>query len=198
MIEEYRSSKDNIADVVEDLEDMGKLGRGFSTIDELEEVDIGDGITKRPTYIRVGLSTKQKAEVCGILKEFTGCFTWNYTEMPSLSRELVEHRLPIKPGLKPYKQPARNFKPEIVSRVKEVDRLLQAGFIHPCRYVEWVSNIMPMEKKNTRKIRICGDLRNLNRATPMDEYPMTIVDALINNASGNKMISLMDGNVGYN
>jgi hypothetical protein len=57
---------------------------------------------------------------------------------------------------------------------------------------------MPVEKKNTRKIRICGDLRNLNRATPMDEYPMTIVDALINNASGNKMISLMDGNVGYN
>jgi hypothetical protein len=50
--------------------------------------------------------------------------------MPELSRELVEQRLPIKAGFRPYKQRAQNFKPEIVRRVKEdVDRLLQAGFI---------------------------------------------------------------------
>jgi hypothetical protein len=50
--------------------------------------------------------------------------------MPGLSRELVEHRLPIKAGFRPYKQGARNFKPEIIGRVnEEVDRLLQARFI---------------------------------------------------------------------
>jgi hypothetical protein len=49
--------------------------------------------------------------------------------MPELSRELVEHRLPIKVGFRPYKQGARNFKPEIIGRVEGVDRLLQAGFI---------------------------------------------------------------------
>ncbi len=64
--------------------------------------------------------------------------------MPGLSRELIEHRLLIKASFIPYKQRARNFKPEIVKRVKEeADRLLQAGFIQPCRYADWVSNIVP-------------------------------------------------------
>jgi hypothetical protein len=89
--------------------------------------------------------------------------------------------------------PARIFKPEIIGRVKEeVDRLLQAGFIQPCRYADWVSNIIPVEKKNMGKIRICVDFRNLNRATPKDEYPMPIADILIDSASSNKVISFLE------
>jgi hypothetical protein len=42
------------------------------------------------------------------------------------------------------------------------------------------------------------DFRNLNRATPKDEYPMPVVETLINAAAGNKILSFMDGNVGYN
>jgi hypothetical protein len=79
-----------------------------------------------------------------------------------------------------------------------VDRLLQARFIQPCRYADWVSNIVPVEKKNTGKIQICMDFRNLNRATPKDEYPMPIADLLVDSASGNKVISFLDGNAGYN
>jgi hypothetical protein len=49
-----------------------------------------------------------------------------------LSRELVEHRLPIKTGFGPYTQPTRRFNPIIYDRVKEeVERLLNAGFIRP-------------------------------------------------------------------
>jgi hypothetical protein len=48
--------------------------------------------------------------------------------------------------------------------------------------VEWVSKIVPVEK-NTGKIRVCIDFRNLNKATPKDEYPMSVADMLINNAS---------------
>jgi hypothetical protein len=124
---------------------------------------------------------------------------WDYIEMPELSRELVEHRLPIKAGFRPYKQAPQSFKPEIIGRVKEeVDHLLQAGFLQPCRYAEWVSNIVPVEKKNMGKIRICVDFRNLNRATPKDEYPMPIANLLVDSASGSKMISFLDGNAGYN
>jgi hypothetical protein len=80
---------------------------------------------------------------------------------------------------------------------EEVDRLLQFGFIQPCRYADWVSNIVPIEKKNMGKIRICVDFRNLNRATLKDEYQMSIADLLIDSTSGNKVISFLDG-VGYN
>jgi hypothetical protein len=53
-------------------------------------------------------------------------------------------------------------------------------------------------EKNTGKIWVCIDFRNLNKATPKDEYPMPIADMLINNASGQQVISFLDGNVGYN
>jgi hypothetical protein len=40
-----------------------------------------------------------------------------------------------------------------MDRIKEeVDRLLKAEFIRPCRYAEWVSNLVPVEKKGTGKI----------------------------------------------
>jgi uncharacterized protein (DUF2164 family) len=104
-----------------------------------------------------------KQEIIELLKAYTCCFAWDYTEMPRLSMELMEHWLSTKVGFRLYKQGARNFKPEIVERVKEVvDRLLQAGFIQPCRYADWVSNIVQVEKKNTEKIRICVEFRNLN------------------------------------
>jgi hypothetical protein len=82
--------------------------------------------------------------------------------------------------------------------MEEVDWLLHAGFIQPCRYADWVFNIVPVEKKNTEKIQICVDFRNLSRATPKDEYPMLISNLLIDSALGNKLISFLDGNAGYN
>jgi hypothetical protein len=42
------------------------------------------------------------------------------------------------------------------------------------------------------------DFRNLNRATPEDEYPMLVVETLINAAASNKILSFFDGNAGYN
>jgi hypothetical protein len=64
--------------------------------------------------------------------------------------------------------------------------------------VEWVSNIIPVEKKSTSKIWVCIDFCNLNKATPKDEYLVPIADMLINNASGHRVISFLDGNAGYN
>jgi hypothetical protein len=76
--------------------------------------------------------------------------------------------------------------------------LLKANFIRPCRYAEWISNIVPVEKKGSGKIRICIDFRNLNRATTKVEYPMPIADMLINDASAHKVLSFPNGNAGYN
>ena len=116
--------------------------------------------------------------------------------MPSLSRDLVEYRLPIKAGFTPYKQPSRRFNPVPIK--EEINHLLDAEFIRSCRYVEWISNIVPVEKKDSGKIRVCIDFRNLNKATPKDEYTMSIADMLINEASGHRVICFLDGNACYN
>jgi hypothetical protein len=42
------------------------------------------------------------------------------------------------------------------------------------------------------------DFRDLNRATPKDEYPIPVAETLINAAAGNKILSFMDGNASYN
>jgi hypothetical protein len=81
---------------------------------------------------------------------------------------------------------------------EEIERLIKAGFIRTGRYAEWVLNIVPVEKKNNGKIRLCVDFRNLNRATPKDEYPMPIAEDLINRASSHKVISFLDDNAGSN
>ena len=90
--------------------------------------------------------------------------------MPGLSRDHVEHRLPIKAGFRPYKQPARRFNPAIYDWIKEkINRLLDAGFIWSCRYADWMSNIVPVEKKDLGKMRVCIDFRDLYKSTPKDE-----------------------------
>jgi hypothetical protein len=112
---------------------------------------------------------------------------------------LVEHKLPIKPSFKPYKQPRTNFNPDIYDRVKEeISQLFDAKFIRPCRYADWISNIVPFQKKGTKKLRVCINFRDLNEATPKDKYPMPIADFLVNSASGHRILSFLDGNVGYN
>jgi hypothetical protein len=57
---EYRSYTDDAMGVVEDLDELGKLGRGFSSMEDLEKVDIGDGVIPRPTYVSACLSMSKK------------------------------------------------------------------------------------------------------------------------------------------
>jgi hypothetical protein len=80
---------------------------------------------------------------------------------------------------------------------KEIEKMLEVGFIRPCRYAEWISSIVPIQKKDGRW-RVYVDFRDLNRATPKDEYLMPVAETLINAAASNKILSFMDGNTGYN
>ena len=52
--------------------------------------------------------------------------------------------------------------------------------------------------KKNGKMGVCVDFRNLNAATPKDEYPMPIADMLVDAASGHEFLSFMDGHAGYN
>jgi hypothetical protein len=87
---------------------------------------------------------------------------------------------------------------EVLEEVKkEIEKMLEAGFIRLCRYAKWISNIVPVQKKDGWW-RVCVDFRDLNRATLKDEYPMPVAETLINVAAGNKILSFMDGSTGYN
>ena len=92
-----------MCEAIEDLGDLDKLGHGFTSADPLEKVDIGDGSIPRLTFVNANLSDDCKADLIKLWKEYVNCFAWEYFEMPGLSRDLVEHRLPIKASFRPYK-----------------------------------------------------------------------------------------------
>lgn len=77
------------------------------THDPLEEIDLGEGMVKRLTYISVNLGPELRFKVIQLLKEYKDCVAWDYNEMPGLSRKLMDLKLPIKPGRKPIKQTPR-------------------------------------------------------------------------------------------
>ena len=93
-----------MCEAIEDLEDIDKLGQGFTLADPFENVDIENGIVPMLTFINTNLSVEYKADLINLLKEYVDCFAWEYSEIPGLSRDLVEHQLPIKVGFRPYKQ----------------------------------------------------------------------------------------------
>ena len=54
-IEHYRAHKNDTCEAIEDFDDLGKLGQGFTSADPLEEVDIGDGTIPRTTFVNKSL-----------------------------------------------------------------------------------------------------------------------------------------------
>lgn len=46
-VQEYRYIKNDIGESIEDFAEVEKLDQGFTSVDPLEEVDIGDGTIPR-------------------------------------------------------------------------------------------------------------------------------------------------------
>ena len=62
---------------------------------------------------------------------------------------------------------------------------------------DWLANIV-LVVKNNGTLRVCIDFRDLNLATPKDEYPMPVAEMLVDSAVGYEYLSMLDGYSGYN
>ena len=58
--------------------------------DPLEEINLGEGLEKKPTYISAKIDPELRLELIHLLKELKDCFAWDYDDMPRLDRGLVE------------------------------------------------------------------------------------------------------------
>jgi len=74
---------------------------------------------------------------------------------------------------------------------------LKAGHIREIQYPERLANVVLVKKANG-KWRMCVDFTDLNKACPKDSYPLSSIDALIDNAFGCRMLSFLDAFSGYN
>ncbi|KAJ6794244.1 Uncharacterized protein M6B38_231550 [Iris pallida] len=118
--------------------------------------------------------------------------------MPGLDPQVAMHKLNILPNAMHVKQQQQHFRPNIMNAIdKEVDKLIESGFVCEEQHLDWVANIVPVTKKNG-KIRVCIDFWDLNSACPKDEFLLPITDVMIDNTCGFERMSFMDGYSGYN
>ena len=69
------------------------------------------------------------------------------------------------------------MKSKIILKIKEkVEKQLKADLLAAIAYLDWVANIVPMLKKDG-KVRMCVDYRDLNWASPKDNFSLPRIDA---------------------
>ncbi|XP_070020694.1 uncharacterized protein [Nicotiana sylvestris] len=102
--------------------------------------------------------------------------------------EYDEDELPIDPAFPPVKQKLRKFKTDMSVKIKEeVTKQLDAKVIQVTRYLTWLANVV----KKDGKTRVCVDYRDLNKASPKDNFPLPNIHILIVNYSKYEIGSLV-------
>ena len=107
-----------------------------------------------------------------------------------LDREL-EFAIDLVPGTTPlYKKCYRMPSSELVELKKQLDDMLQKGYIHPSSS-PWGSPAIFVDKKDGG-LRMCVDYRQLNDVTMKNKYPLPRIDDLFYQLSGAKIFSKID------
>ena len=84
------------------------------------------------------------------------------------------------------------MKSKIILKIKEeVEKQLKAGFLTAIAYSDWVTNIVPVLKKDW-KVHMCIDYKDLNQASPKDNFLLPHIDTLIDNTATNIFFPFMD------
>jgi hypothetical protein len=89
--------------------------------------------------------------------------------------------------------------PTIKDIVKEeIQKFLNVEFIYPISDSKWVSSLVVVTKKVTRKWIFCVDFQELNKATLKDYFPLPFIDQVLDALSEKKYFSFLYGYNGYN
>jgi hypothetical protein len=143
------------------------------------------------------LSADEEANLVQFIQKNKDVFAWSAKDLMGVDRNFIEHKLNIDPSVKPQKQKLRKMSDDKVIAVKlEVQRLLDATVIHEVTYPKWLTNTVPVKKKNG-KWRMCIDFTDLNKATPKDNYPLPRMDQVVDSVANAAIVSLLDCFSGY-
>ena len=122
-----------------------------------------------------------------------------YIYMKGIHPDACIHHIYMDLSMSPVRQPQRRMNPALNDIVKEeLQKLLTAGFIYHVSDSKWVSPLVVVPNKVTRKWRICVDFRELNKATLKDYFPLPFIDQMLDTLLGKQYFSFLNGYRGYN
>ena len=154
----------------------------------------------QPKEIKIGSSLypDEMSRLINLLRSYLDVFAWSYEDMPGLDSSIVQHHLPILPHARSVKQKLRRLHPRWSLQAKEeIQKQLSFGFLLVVEYPEWLANVVLVPKKDG-KVRVCVNFRDLNKASPKDDFPLLEIDMLVDSIVGHSMLSFMDGFSRYN
>jgi hypothetical protein len=119
-------------------------------------------------------------------------------ELPGMPPERkVEFAIELIPGTAPIfsRRAYRVSRPEFVELKKQIDELLEKGYIRPSTS-PWAALVLFVEKKDGTK-RMCIDYRALNEVTIKNKYPLPRIEDLFGQLRGASVFSKIDLRSGY-
>jgi hypothetical protein len=133
-------------------------------------------------------------EAIRVVSEFPDVFPENLPGMPPERK--VEFAIELEPRTAPISKRAyRVFGPELVEFNKQIDELLEKGYIRPST-LPWVAPVLFVEKKDGTK-RMCIDYQALNEVTIKNKYPLPRIEDLFDQLRGAGVFSKIDMRSGY-
>jgi len=118
--------------------------------------------------------------------------------MPGIDPDFLCHHLTMDPKVRPVRQRRRKFNGERRQAIREeTEKLLKVSHIREIQYPELLANVVLVKKANG-KWRMCVNFTDLNKAFPKDSYPLPNIDALVDSASGCRLLTFLDAFSGYN
>ena len=120
-------------------------------------MDCNIGTKEHPKMVKISkaFTTEQRNKYIKLLKEYVDVFAWSYKDLKTYYTGIIQHKVPLKPNVKPVIHKLRRINPSLFPIIeKEVKKLLDAQIIVPLWYSSWVSNLVPVRKKNG-EIRLC-------------------------------------------
>jgi hypothetical protein len=167
-------------------------------LEEVEDCNVGTKEEPRMVKISKYLPPELKRKYKDLLAWYKDGFAWSYEEIRTYDTTVIEHKTPLKPGVKPFRQKLRQINHILLAVVeREVKNLLDTKIIVPLRYSDWVANLVPVRKKNG-EIRLCVDFRNLNKSSLKDNYPFLKMDHVLEKVVGANRMSMINSFFGYN
>ncbi|KAL6349837.1 hypothetical protein AAG906_001724 [Vitis piasezkii] len=143
-----------------------------------ESVDFGT--SNQPKELKIGssLSLDERSRLINLLKSYLDLFSWSYEDMLGRDPSINQHHLPI-----------LRLHPRWSLQVKEeIKKQLNVGFLSMVEYLEWLANVVPIPKKDD-KVRVCVDFKDLNKASPKDDFPLPCIDMLVDSTTGHSMLT---------
>ncbi|CAM8882847.1 unnamed protein product [Rhodiola kirilowii] len=134
-------------------------------------------------------------EVAAVLEEFKDVLPAEILKKLPPRRE-VDHAIELEPGTKPLAMGAyRMAPPELAELRRQLNELLDAGFIRPSK-APFGAPVL-FQKKKDGSLRMCIDYWALNKVTIKNKYPIPLIAYLFDQLGHARYFTKLDLRSGY-